>query len=76
MSTTIVETWTGTDIAALGPIYPLVGTEFLLWIIGLAFWIGFHILQARVEAREFDADDRAARSPDRLKRVFEQEAME
>ncbi len=76
MSTTVIETWAGADLSAIGPIYPMVGSEFVLWIIGLAFWIGFHILQARIEKKEFEADEAAARDPERLKRVFADEARE
>lgn len=64
MSTTIVETW-ATDISVLGPIYPFVGSEFLLWIIGLVFWIGFHILQSRIESRQFEEE--AAKLRDKAK---------
>ncbi len=42
MSTGSFENWAG-DIADIGPIYPFVGSEFLLWIIGLALWIIWHI---------------------------------
>jgi uncharacterized membrane protein len=76
MSTTLVESWSGADLSQLGPIYPMVGTEFILFVIGVAFWLGFHILQARIEKREMQEDEAAARSPERLKRVFEQEAQE
>jgi len=74
MSTTIVETWAGADLSQLGPIYPMVGTEFILFVLGVIFWIGFHILQARIEAREFEADRQAAKSKERVARVFEDEA--
>lgn len=76
MSTTVVETWAGADLSQIGPIYPMVGTEFILFLVGLAFWIGFHILQAGIEKREMEADEAAARSPERLKRVFDEEAHE
>ncbi|QGX98825.1 hypothetical protein EI983_11300 [Roseovarius faecimaris] len=76
MSTTAVETWAGADLSQIGPIYPMVGTEMLLFIIGLALWLLFHILQARIEKKEFEADEALARSPERLKRVFEEEARE
>ena len=76
MSTTIVESWSGADLSQLGPIYPMVGSEVILWIIGLAFWIGFHILQVRIEKKELEEDEAAARSPERLKRIFDEEAHE
>ncbi len=60
MATTIVDTWVGTDISALGPIYPFVGSEVVLWIVGLAFWLGFHVLQMRHETAELAADAEAA----------------
>ena len=71
---TPIDTWAGADLAQIGPIYPMVGSEFLLWILGLAFWIGFHVLQARIEKEEFEDDEAAARTPERLKRVFDEEA--
>jgi len=76
MSTTAVETWAGADLSQIGPIYPMVGTEVILFIIGVAFWLAFHILQSRIEAKEFERDEAAARDPERLKRVFEEEAHE
>lgn len=73
-STTTVDSWTGLDLLSVGPIYPFVGSEALLWILGLIFWIGFHILGARIEKRELEADAEAARHPERLSRVFTDEA--
>ncbi|WP_306116102.1 MULTISPECIES: hypothetical protein [unclassified Roseovarius] len=76
MSTTQVETWSGADLSQIGPIYPMVGMEFILFIICVLFWLAFHVMQAGIEKREMEADDAAARSPERLKRVFEEEAKE
>ena len=45
MATTMVESW-AVDLATIGPIYPWVGSEGLLVVLGLAFWIGWHIWQA------------------------------
>ncbi len=74
LSTTIVETWAGVDITTLGPIYPMVGSEVILVIIGIVFWLGFHFAQHGIESRELQADEEAARSPEVLKRVFAKEA--
>lgn len=74
LSTTIVQTWSGADLGQVGPIYPFVGAEVLLWIVGIAFWIGFHISQIRIEAQELKEDEQAAQSPERLNRVFAEEA--
>lgn len=73
MSTTNVETWAGADLSTLGPIYPFVGTETILLIVGVIFWLAFHFIQAGQEKRELEADEKAARSPDRLKRRFARE---
>lgn len=74
MSTTIVETWKGADLSQLGPIYPMVGSEMILVVIGVVFWIAFHFKQAAIEKKEMAADEAAARSPERLRRVFADEA--
>ena len=76
MSTTIVETWAGADLSQLGPIYPMVGWEFALFVVGVLFWLAFHVMQAGIEKKEMEADEAAARSPERLKRVFDEEAKE
>ena len=74
LSTTIVETWAGADMSQIGPIYPMVGSEVILLIIGVIFWLGFHFAQAGIEREEMKADEEAARSPEVLNRVFSQEA--
>ena len=51
MSTTIVESW-AVDIAALGPIYPFVGSEGLMVLLAVAAWIAWHIWQLRHEKKE------------------------
>ncbi len=76
MSTTQVETWVGADLSQIGPIYPMVGTEFILFIICVLFWLIFHVMQSGIEKREMEADEAAARDPERLKRVFAEEAAE
>ena len=47
--------WNG-NIFDIGPIYPFVGWEVLMVIILVVFWIGWHIVQMRME----NADDEAA----------------
>lgn len=68
MSTTTVETWSGADLSALGPIYPMVGTETILVILGVVFWLLFHIIQTRAEGREMREEEQAAKNADRLQR--------
>lgn len=55
MTTGNFENWAG-NIADIGAAYPFVGTEFLLWILGMLFWIGWHVLQMRDESRQWEED--------------------
>lgn len=57
MSTNGMESW-AVDLKDVAAIYPFQGTEFLLFIVGMVFWIGFHVLQARVEAQELEDAER------------------
>lgn len=54
MSTGAVENWI--DVDSLGAIYPFVGSEGFLVVLGLAFWIGWHVWQMKKEKAEFDKD--------------------
>lgn len=44
------------NLDQLGPLYPMVGTEGLLTIIGLALWIVWHIWQLSIEKSEHEKD--------------------
>ena len=54
MSTGLVDNWLNTD--AFGPIYPFVGSEGLLAILGIAFWLIWHFWQISKENAEFKKD--------------------
>ena len=45
----------------IGPIYPFVGAEMLMVIVLLVVWVGWHIVQIRMETRQMDDDARALR---------------
>jgi hypothetical protein len=55
MSTNGMTSW-AVDLKDVGAIYPFQGTETLLVVVGLAFWVGWHIWQIRHENRELDAE--------------------
>lgn len=61
MSTIGLESW-AVDLKDVGAIYPFQGTEVVMVILGLVFWVGWHILQMRQEeaeiAEEMKAKDR------------------
>ena len=54
MSTNI-ESWAG-NVTEIGPLYPFAGAEPVMWIIGLAFWIIWAVLQDREETRQYKQD--------------------
>ena len=64
--------WDG-DLTAVGPIYPFVGSEMLMVIILLVVWIGWHIVQLRMENRQMDDEARALRQGDALDLVLQAE---
>lgn len=55
MTTGNFTNWAG-DILEIGPIYPFVGWEFAMFILGLVFWLGWHVVQMRIESKEFEED--------------------
>ncbi len=59
MSTNGLTSW-AVDLKDIGAIYPFQGTEYLLWIAGLAFWILWHIVQNRQEANDLRYDEQHA----------------
>lgn len=42
------------DIGETGAIYPFQGAEWFFVLLGIVFWIGFHVLQIRQERKEWD----------------------
>lgn len=74
MSTGSVETWNGT-VTDIGPLYPFVGSEVVLVIIGLAFWIGWHVLQHRMEQSNYDDDMEVLKNPDKMDRAMKGEKV-
>ena len=55
MRTGHIENWSG-NMIDIGPLYPFVGSEFLLWIIALVIWLAWHYWQGRIEKKEYDDD--------------------
>jgi hypothetical protein len=75
MATGNIENWAGT-IADIGPLYPFVGTEFILWIIGMALWIGWHIWQSRIENAQYDEERRRFGDKETLRKIIAHEDPE
>lgn len=75
MSTGSFENWAGT-ISEIGPIYPFVGWEFLLFIIGMVFWIVWHIWQAKHENRIYEEEKSKYGGVESLKKIVGAETPE
>jgi hypothetical protein len=59
------------DLKDVGAIYPFQGSEVLMVILGLAFWIGWHILQMRQEAAEIDKEANSDRQGDDTRKAID-----
>jgi hypothetical protein len=73
-STTEVTSW-AIDIAPVGPIYPFVGSEGLLFILGLIFWVAFHIVQLRRENKSYDDAETELEKPGALDLAMKERKM-
>lgn len=67
-----IHSWAG-SITEIGPLYPFVGSEFVLVAIVAAFWIAWHVLQLKVEDAEFRAEAEKLRQGDAMKHVLDRE---
>ena len=67
-----VTSWSG-NIADIGPIYPMVGTEGILVIIGLVAWIVWHILQNKMENKAYEEQIKRFGDAESLKEIIDSE---
>jgi hypothetical protein len=73
MTTNGMTSW-AVDLKDVGAIYPFQGSEYLLVLLGLIFWIGWHIIQTRQETeiieKELKADPRGDKTRAAIDRYF------
>jgi hypothetical protein len=74
MSTGNFENWHG-NMLDIGPLYPFVGSEGLLTIVGFAFWIVWMIWQWRMEASNFEDDMQTLKQNDNMSRALKGEKV-
>lgn len=67
-------TW-AVDLADIGPIYPWQGSELILVIAGVAFWILWHIIQLREEKEEFEQDVAEFGSKESIKKALDDHSL-
>ena len=69
MSTGNFENFAGT-ISDIGPLYPFVGSEMMLVIAAVVFWLWWHVSEMRMENREYEEDiERYSRDDDIRERL-------
>ena len=70
MSTNGMTSW-AVDLKDIGAIYPFQGAEVLMVIIGVAFWIGWHVVQLRQEGTEISHEMDADASGDEARKAID-----
>ena len=75
MSTTGIDSW-AVDLADVSAIYPFQGAEFILFLIGLAFWIIWHVWQIKHENSVYDEDCKKLDTPEKLSRAMREQRLD
>jgi hypothetical protein len=70
MSTIGYESW-AVDLKDVGAIYPFQGTEGIMVILGLVFWVGWHVLQMRQESAEIEEEMKADQRGDAARKLID-----
>lgn len=70
MSTNGMSSW-AVDLKDIEAVYPFAGSEGLLFIVGLAFWIIWHVVQLRQEATEVEHEMDADASGEKAKAAID-----
>ena len=65
-----IENWMG-NMAELGPPYPFVGSEFVLWCIGVVLWIVWQVSCTRAESKQYREEIENHGDADSLKKAIE-----
>lgn len=69
MSTIGYENW-AVDLADVGAIYPFQGSEVLMTLICVAFWLGWHVIQMRRENKELE-EARKSGTPEQIAKAID-----
>lgn len=71
--TTGITSW-NVDLMSIGPMYPFVGSETLLVIVGVVTWLGWHWLQARNEKAEIEQEVAEHAQPGAVVKAIDEQA--
>lgn len=72
MSTGVIDSW-AVDLANVGPIYPWVGSEGVMFIIALVLWIAWQIWQIKFESDTYREEADKYATPENLKKMVSDE---
>jgi len=75
MSTGNFENWAG-EISEIGTIYPFVGSEFVLWLIGMGLFILWLVIQFRTENKQYEDERKKYGDPETIKKLLDVENPE
>ena len=65
-----METW-AVDLANVGAVYPWQGTEVIMVIVAVVFWLWWHVAQLKGESEEFKADIAKYGSSEQIKKALD-----
>ena len=71
MSTTGIESW-AVDLANVGAVYPFQGLELIMVLIGVIFWIYWHVWCIRWEKGYQDEKIRQHGTPENIKKALDE----
>jgi flagellar biosynthesis regulator FlaF len=63
-------TW-AVDLKDIGAVYPWLGWELMMVLIGIALWILWHIVQINQENREFAEDIKKYGNKESIKKALD-----
>lgn len=75
MSTGNFENWAG-NISEIGAVYPFVGSETMLAIAGVIFWLWWHVKQTKIENAQLKEEVKKWGSKEALRKLIGKEDPE
>jgi hypothetical protein len=69
-----VGNWQG-NMLDIGPLYPMVGSEGILVLIGVILWIAWHIMQIRMENKNYVDDLKTLKHNDNMAKALRGEKI-
>ena len=70
MSTIGYSSW-AVDLANVGPVYPFQGGEVVMVLLGVAFWLLWHVCQLRTEQEEIEYEVNHENRDENIRRSLE-----